>query len=201
MDYHILPTINALLNTLSTLLLLLGYRAIRRKNIIAHYRYMWSALGTSTLFLISYLTYHTLRQINEGIGHTSFMLEGLIRYLYYTILFSHRPLDTSYLAIRIYNRRVGLSDALSYPWRARVIHQKNHLQRAVAYIERQLEKSISHYLSDNTQKQHTTQHSLLIFCILLLNQRMHFPILLLQFPLRFPNLRNSRLMLLINFRL
>ena len=92
MDYHILPTINALLNTLSTLLLLLGYRAIRRKNIVAHYRYMWSALGTSTLFLISYLTYHTLRQINEGIGHTSFMLEGFIRYLYYTILFSHLTL-------------------------------------------------------------------------------------------------------------
>ena len=89
MDYQILPTVNALLNTTASILLVLGYRFARQHRIVAHYRTMWSAFGVSTLFLISYLTYHTLRQMETGIGHTAFMLEGWIRYVYYTILFTH----------------------------------------------------------------------------------------------------------------
>ena len=44
---------------------------------------MCTALGTSTLFLISYLTYHFFH------GTTHFMGQGWIRPVYFTILISH----------------------------------------------------------------------------------------------------------------
>jgi uncharacterized membrane protein YozB (DUF420 family) len=53
-----LPAVNAGLNALSSVLLFCGWRAIRRGDRRRHARWMLSAVGTSTLFLISYLTYH-----------------------------------------------------------------------------------------------------------------------------------------------
>jgi uncharacterized membrane protein YozB (DUF420 family) len=46
------------LNALSTLLLIAGFAFIRRKKERAHRNAMIAALVTSTLFLVSYVTYH-----------------------------------------------------------------------------------------------------------------------------------------------
>ena len=81
-----LPALNAGLNTLSALFLLLGFLCIRRRRIAAHRACMVSALGTSTLFLISYLTYHF------QVGTTRFTATGWIRPLYFTILTTHTVL-------------------------------------------------------------------------------------------------------------
>lgn len=50
-----LPTLNAVLNSVATVLLLAGYRNIRRRNIAAHRTCMIAAFVVSALFLVSYL--------------------------------------------------------------------------------------------------------------------------------------------------
>ena len=78
-----LPTVDAVLNATSALLLVLGYVFIRRKNIRAHRACMLSAFATSTLFLICYLTYHSLH------GTTHFTGQGRVRAVYFALLGSH----------------------------------------------------------------------------------------------------------------
>ena len=83
-DYiSFLPHLNAVLNSTSALLLLAGFRFIRRGQILAHRNCQVSAVITSTLFLISYLTYHYHH------GATRFAGQGLVRPLYFTILITH----------------------------------------------------------------------------------------------------------------
>ena len=78
-----LPHLNALLNTASAVLLVTGYFFIRRHQVNAHRTCQVSAVVTSTLFLISYLTYHYYH------GATRFAGQGLARPVYFTILISH----------------------------------------------------------------------------------------------------------------
>jgi putative membrane protein len=78
-----LPHLNAILNSTSALLLLAGFRFIRRGNIPAHRTCQVTAVLTSTLFLISYLTYHYYH------GATRFPGQGLVRPLYFIILTTH----------------------------------------------------------------------------------------------------------------
>lgn len=78
-----LPALNSLLNATTTLLLIQGYRAIKRKNVTIHVRYMLSATFTSGLFLISYILYHHYQ------GDTKFLATGIVRPIYFFILISH----------------------------------------------------------------------------------------------------------------
>ena len=78
-----LPALNSLLNTTSAILLLFGYRAIRKGQYINHMRFNLTAFFTSTLFLISYVIYHAFH------GSTPFPGQGFIRPVYFFILISH----------------------------------------------------------------------------------------------------------------
>lgn len=78
-----LPTLNACLNATSALLLIAGFYFIRQRNIAAHRACMVSAVIVSTLFLISYLTYH------YSAGTTRFTGQGLVRTFYFALLLSH----------------------------------------------------------------------------------------------------------------
>jgi uncharacterized membrane protein YozB (DUF420 family) len=78
-----LPTVNAILNSTSAVLLLAGWRLILQRRITAHRICMGSALGTSALFLASYLFYHYHH------GSTRFPGTGPLRTVYLTILTSH----------------------------------------------------------------------------------------------------------------
>ena len=83
-DYtSFLPHLNAILNSTSALLLVNGFRFIRRGQIQAHRNCQLTALFTSTLFLISYLTYHYYH------GATRFTGQGLVRPFYFVLLTSH----------------------------------------------------------------------------------------------------------------
>jgi uncharacterized membrane protein YozB (DUF420 family) len=83
-DYtSFLPHVNAFLNTTSAILLIIGYKLIRRGHIEAHKRCQLSALATSIAFLASYLTYHYFH------GTTRFTGQGIIRPVYFAILTSH----------------------------------------------------------------------------------------------------------------
>lgn len=78
-----LPALNALLNSVSTVLIILGFVAIKKRQFVKHMKLMLTAFITSSLFLISYLVYH------HYIGHTPFPGEGFIRPIYFFILISH----------------------------------------------------------------------------------------------------------------
>jgi putative membrane protein len=81
-----LPGLNALLNTLAAVLIVLGYRAVRRGEIETHRAFMLSASVTSALFLVSYLTYHA------QVGSIRFTAQGLPRTIYFAVLLSHTAL-------------------------------------------------------------------------------------------------------------
>ena len=78
-----LPHINAVINTLTALLLVIGLYFIQKKNIAAHRRIMTSAFVLGSVFLVSYVLYHLS---NES---TAFGGTGLIRPVYYFLLISH----------------------------------------------------------------------------------------------------------------
>jgi putative membrane protein len=80
-----LPALNAILNSVSAILLVTGYIFIRQKKINAHRAVMISAFVTSTLFLTSYLIYH----FSKELGPTKFLGEGIIRPVYFFILITH----------------------------------------------------------------------------------------------------------------
>jgi uncharacterized membrane protein YozB (DUF420 family) len=90
-----LPAVNAALNGTSAVLLASGYRFIRRRQITAHKRCMLAALVTSTLFLLSYLTYH------YHVGSMPFRGQGWVRPLYFTILISHTILAAAIVPLAL----------------------------------------------------------------------------------------------------
>jgi uncharacterized membrane protein YozB (DUF420 family) len=89
MSVEQLPALNASLNSLSALLVLLGYAFIRTRRITAHRVCMLLAVLASVLFLSSYLVYHA------QVGSMPFQGRGWIRPIYFTILISHTILATA----------------------------------------------------------------------------------------------------------
>jgi uncharacterized membrane protein YozB (DUF420 family) len=83
MSVEQLPALNAALNSVSAVLLLAGYRFIRRRDQHRHRLCMVAAFGVSVLFLTSYVIYH------YHAGSTPFPGTGWIRPLYFTLLVSH----------------------------------------------------------------------------------------------------------------
>jgi putative membrane protein len=82
-----LPLLNAFLNATSAAFLVLAYRAVRRRDLATHVRRVLVSVGSSALFLVSYIVYHSVH------GDTKFGGEGLIRPLYFFILISHVALS------------------------------------------------------------------------------------------------------------
>ncbi len=78
-----LAPVNALLNTSSTVLLLVGYVAVKQKKIAAHRASMVGAFVASCVFLVGYLTRFALT------GSHKFPELGWVRVAYLAILFSH----------------------------------------------------------------------------------------------------------------
>ncbi len=81
-----LPTLNAVLNALVTVLLLRAWHFIRRRRIAEHRRAMLGACAGSAIFLLSYLTYHF------EVGSVRFPGTGAARAIYLTILATHTVL-------------------------------------------------------------------------------------------------------------
>jgi putative membrane protein len=81
-----LPALNATLNTIAALLLVVGYTLIRLRRRNAHRNAMVAALVSSTLFLTSYLIYHA------QVGSKRFPGSGAVRTAYLTLLASHTVL-------------------------------------------------------------------------------------------------------------
>lgn len=79
----LLPHVNAVINSLTALLLLVGLFYIQQKNVVAHRRVMTTAFVLGSLFLVSYVLYHLSNP------STPFGGGGLLRPVYYFLLISH----------------------------------------------------------------------------------------------------------------
>ncbi len=96
-----LPTLNAVLNASSALLLGLGFAAIRAGRREAHRRFMLAAVTTSSLFLGSYLVYHF------QVGSVRFTGTGAVRTVYLTILATHTVLAVAILPLVLMTLRLA----------------------------------------------------------------------------------------------
>lgn len=81
-----MATLTAVLNGISAVLLVSGYKFIRRGDVQRHRQLLLAATTTSALFLASYLTNKFLH------GTTYFGGEGLVRSVYRFILATHTVL-------------------------------------------------------------------------------------------------------------
>ena len=82
-----LPWLNGFFNACAFLCLMRGYRAVKQKQIAKHRQSMLAALAFSTLFLLSYVTYHAFHAESHFLG------QGWIRPVYFLILVSHVSLS------------------------------------------------------------------------------------------------------------
>ena len=78
-----LPALDALLNALAAIALVIGFVFIRAKNIAAHRASMFTAFVFSTVFLVAYITNYALH------GEMHFQGQGNIRWVYFPLLISH----------------------------------------------------------------------------------------------------------------
>ena len=97
-----LPTVNASLNGLATILLCVGLALIKAGKRDAHKAVMLTAFVVSCLFLGCYLTYHA-HVISRSFGGT-----GPIRYVYYSILITHVVLAAAVPVLALRTIYLGL---------------------------------------------------------------------------------------------
>lgn len=104
MNYTVLPLINACLNSVAAILLVVGLILIKSGRREAHRRVMIAAFVTSCLFLVLYLVHKYLL----GSVHTPFRGPDGLRVPYYVMLFSHIVLAASIPPLAIVTIRRGL---------------------------------------------------------------------------------------------
>ena len=99
MDINDLSTVNALLNSICTILLIFGFVAIKNGQKERQRKFMISALVTSALFLISYLVYHYY------VGSVPYPHYDWTRTVYFVILVPHiifAGIMTPFILIAVY---------------------------------------------------------------------------------------------------
>ena len=99
-----LPLLNGIINGTCFILLSISYFMIRRNKVEIHKRLNLTTFGLSSLFLLSYVTYHWL------VPETSFGGEGAMRLFYYFILVSHIILAAGVLPLVLLSFYYGLTD-------------------------------------------------------------------------------------------
>lgn len=93
---HVFATINAVINSIVSVLLITGLYFIKSKNIAMHKKTMLTAIVFSTLFLLTYILHH-LFTVDTHYGGT-----GIIKYFYYALLLTHIPLAAIILPFILY---------------------------------------------------------------------------------------------------
>jgi len=106
-----LPMVNATMNTLSAVFLVMAYVAVKRRQLKRHMQLIFAALGSSTLFFISYVVYHSFH------GDTKFAGHGSVRPIYFFILISHILLSAVAVPMILTSLYLALSGKL-------VIHRR-----------------------------------------------------------------------------
>lgn len=102
-DEHLFAKMNAVINSIVSVVLVLGLIAVKQKKYALHRKLMISAIILSCLFLVSYICHHLLT------GDTKFGGEGAIRYVYFFILITHIILAAVILPFILFTAYRGLT--------------------------------------------------------------------------------------------
>ena len=97
---HVFASINAVINSIVTLLLIAALLAVKSKKYILHKKIMLTAITLSVIFLLSYICHHLFSGDTKygDLNHDGILsadektLAGSMRYVYYFILITHIPL-------------------------------------------------------------------------------------------------------------
>lgn len=112
--YYPSPALNATLNGLAGVILILAYIAIKSGHPKVHGLLMLGAIVTSGVFLASYLVYHLM--IKDGIatrfGDAAPKAPESVRYLYYFILTSHTILAVAVTPMALWSAWLGAKTRL-----------------------------------------------------------------------------------------
>jgi uncharacterized membrane protein YozB (DUF420 family) len=126
---HPIVHLNASLNAVAALLLVVGFALIKKGRVEAHKRTMLAAFGVSAAFLACYLWYHFQE------GHVVFTGSGFPRYVYLLVLWTHIPLafTVPFLAIaQIYLGFRALGCCTS------AVHDSERLAEAAMYRDKHI---------------------------------------------------------------
>lgn len=102
-DVSFLPTLNAIINSTVSILLVLGLVFIKRKQIGLHRMMMLSAFFLSILFLVSYIIYHYVH------GDVEYGGTGALKLTYRIILFTHIPCSVAVVPLALFAIYRGLA--------------------------------------------------------------------------------------------
>jgi putative membrane protein len=102
-DEHLFAKMNAVINSIVSVVLVLGLIAVKQKKYALHRKLMISAIILSCLFLVSYICHHLLT------GDTKFGGQGAIRYVYFFILITHIILAAVILPFILFTAYRGLT--------------------------------------------------------------------------------------------
>lgn len=115
MEFDVLPAVSSLLNVTTTVLLVVGWRRIRRGDAEGHRRAMLSALAVAAVFLVSYVVHHSLH------GTHGSSAAGGARTFYRAVLGSHTVLAVAVAVLAPRVAWLGLKGRLaSHKWLARI---------------------------------------------------------------------------------
>lgn len=110
-DVSYAPHFHALLNGTVAILLGVGYVAIRKRKILLHRILMLSAFALSTVFLVSYVVYHT-----QKAEPVYFRGTGLVRVVYLVILITHSTLAAGIVPLALFT--------IARAWRSQFAHHR-----------------------------------------------------------------------------
>ncbi len=102
-----LPFLNAIFNSFTFMFLLLALISIMKRNIVLHQRFIYAAFTTTSLFLISYVTFHFMAE-STPYGGTGIMVG-----FYYFILISHIILAAAIVPLALMSFFTGFKDMRS----------------------------------------------------------------------------------------
>lgn len=103
-DLRFLPMLNAILNSFTTLFLVGAYIAIRTKREQTHRRFIYAAFASTLLFLVSYITYHSLT------SSTPYGGQGILRPIYFFVLLTHIVLAAGIVPFALASAGYGLTN-------------------------------------------------------------------------------------------
>lgn len=116
-DVHIFAFVNAIINSLVAILLIVALMFVRKKNYVAHKKTMMYAMVLSILFLVSYITHHLLSgdTVYGDSNHDGVLdaAEGALvagsRMIYLIILLTHIFLAAIILPFILYTAYRGMT--------------------------------------------------------------------------------------------
>ena len=116
-DVHVFALINAVINSLVSLLLVAGLIAVKRRHYRLHKKIMLSAIILSVLFLVSYICHHLFagetrfRDLDDDglVSDAEKSAAGSLRIFYYIVLGTHIPLAGIILPFILFTAYRGLT--------------------------------------------------------------------------------------------